>query len=123
VVLGLTMTRRDLGKFGEDTASAFLRSKGFTIVERNFRQRVGELDIVARQGDDLVFVEVRTTSSDRYGLPQESITPAKVKKLRQLAQSYLLSRSVSSEQNIRFDVVAILRVNGQVDINHIENAF
>ena len=123
VVVNLTIQRRDLGRFGEETAASYLRHKGFNIIERNYRQRIGELDIIARQGSCLVFVEVRTKTDDRCGLPEESVTAVKIKKLRRLAQSYLQARSIKSDQDIRFDVVAIMHTNGQTTINHIENAF
>jgi len=102
-------------------AAAYLRGKGFRILERNFRCRLGEIDIIARQGDCLVFVEVRTRSSARCGLAQESITARKVSRLRRLAQVYLAQRSFG-RLNVRFDVVAV-NCAGKPRITHIENAF
>jgi len=117
----VTLQRRSLGAWGENIAAEYLRKKGMQIIERNFRCRLGELDIIARQGDYLVFIEVRTRSSALCGLPQESITATKIKKVRRLAQVYLAQRSLS-DVNVRFDVVAVYGVR-ETTIDHIENAF
>lgn len=114
-------TKRDLGIKSEELAAKFLMKKGFQILERNFRCRLGEIDIVARQGSYLVFVEVRSRSSTRYGLPQESINRNKINKLRQLARFYLLGRSADG-LNVRFDVVAV-NWAGEPQVTHIEDAF
>lgn len=102
-------------------AAEYLQKKGLQIVERNFRCRLGEIDIIARQGNCLVFVEVRTRSSGTCGLPQESITAAKINKLRRLAQVYLLKSSIYNV-DVRFDVVAVYCA-GKPIISHIEDAF
>ena len=82
------MKRRDTGIQGERIAADFLIRKGYRILETNFRCPEGEIDIVARDGDYLVFIEVRTKKSLSFGSPEESITPAKMKKLRDTAASY-----------------------------------
>lgn len=117
----MTLQRRRLGIRGENIAASYLQKKGLRIVERNYRCRLGEIDIIARDGGCLVFVEVRTKSTRAFGLPQESITATKVRKLRRLAQYYLVQRSMG-ELNVRFDVVAVNCV-GNMQITHIENAF
>ncbi|TYO95165.1 YraN family protein [Desulfallas thermosapovorans] len=117
----MTLWRRNLGITGENMAAEYLQRKGLQIVERNFRCRLGEIDIIARQGNCLVFVEVRTRSSGACGLPQESITAAKINKLRRLSQVYLLKRSIYNV-DVRFDVLAV-HCAGETTINHIENAF
>jgi len=117
----LTGEKRSLGIKGEDLAVRFLINKGFRIIERNFRCRMGEIDIVARDGNYLVFVEVRTRSRSKYGLALESITRAKIKKLRQLASFYLV-RHPQDRLFIRFDVVAVNWAQ-DTEITHIENAF
>ncbi|WP_243276925.1 YraN family protein [Desulfallas sp. Bu1-1] len=117
----MTLQRRRLGIKGENIAADYLQGKGYRILERNFRCRLGEIDIIARHKNCLVFVEVRTKSSLRYGLPQESITPGKVDKLRRLALFYL-ARRPHGELNVRFDVVAV-DFAGETKIMHIENAF
>ncbi|WP_083940028.1 YraN family protein [Desulfoscipio gibsoniae] len=115
------MLRRRLGIRGENIAAEYLKRKGLQIIERNFKCRLGEIDIIAREGNYLVFVEVRTRSSASCGLPQESITAAKIKKLRRLAQVYLALRPYKN-LDVRFDVVA-LYCAGETTITHIENAF
>lgn len=85
-------SRTHLGDWGEDLAHRMLRSKGYSILDTKYRCRWGEIDIVAREGDELVFVEVRTRSSSRYGAPEESVTRAKVRRLVATAQHYLQNR-------------------------------
>jgi putative endonuclease len=98
--------KQKLGQRGEQIAAAHLREQGYQILARNWRCPVGELDIVAREGETLAFVEVRTRRGDRYGTPEESITPAKQAKLVELAQTYLQENGLSDE-NWRIDVVAL----------------
>ena len=91
---------------GEKIALDFLIERNFTILERNFRCREGEIDIIARQADCLVFVEVRTKTSSNMGTPEESITPAKGQRLVALTQTYLQSHEDLPAQ-WRIDVIAI----------------
>ena len=102
----MPLSRRERGALGEKIALDFLIKRDFTILERNFRCREGEIDIIARQGDCLVFVEVRTRTSSNMGTPEESITPAKGQRLVALAQTYLQSHEDLPAQ-WRIDVVAI----------------
>ena len=100
------MKRRETGILGERLAGEFLRERGYTIIENNYRCAEGEVDIVARHGDDLVFVEVRTKRSRRFGTPEESITAAKQEKLRAVAARYRETHEGLPEC-WRIDVVAI----------------
>ncbi|MFQ5611396.1 MAG: YraN family protein [Anaerolineae bacterium] len=111
------------GRRGEDLAVDYLRRQGYEIVVRNWRCRAGEMDIVARQGQMLVFVEVRARRSRRLGTPEESITPAKQARLIEVAQSYL-QETGSEAAPWRIDVVAVLLdERGQAArLNHIEYA-
>jgi putative endonuclease len=109
-------SRRAVGKNGEDLAAEHLRRKGYKILERNWRNGAGELDIVARHRDELVFVEVRTIDRALFGLPEESVGPAKQRKLARLATAYV--QHTKHEGEWRIDVVAIDRDG----IRHIENA-
>lgn len=84
------MSTLSFGKHGEDLACWYLKKLGYKILERNYRIRGGEIDIVAKDGDYLVFVEVKARYSHEYGLPSESITPWKIKHLLKTAQFYLL---------------------------------
>ena len=114
---------RELGRTGEDIACEHLRNKGYVIVERGFRLFRGEIDVVARDDDTLVFVEVKTRADESYGRPEESVTPAKQRRIRRIAQGYLVKNS-QSEVPCRFDVVAILfRGPDDCRIEHFVDAF
>ena len=116
-------SRKHLGAFGEQVATEYLKNRGYEILQLNYRCSVGEIDIVARDGDSLVFVEVRTRSSRQFGTPEESVTPAKQAKLIELAESYLQEHQISN-QTWRIDVVAVEvdRHNKISRIELIENA-
>lgn len=118
------MRRKLLGRRGEEAAAQYLTKKGYRILHKNYRCPLGEVDLIARDGDVLVFVEVRSRSGDQYGLGQESIGTKKKNKLRQLAWQYL-KRFERGDCACRFDVVAILFESESVikDLEHIENAF
>lgn len=94
------------GQRGEDRAAAHLRALGYSVVERNFRCRLGEIDIVARDGEVLVFVEVRTRSHGDRGSALETVTPAKQRQIARVAGHYLAVRRPSMAE-CRFDVVGI----------------
>jgi putative endonuclease len=110
--------RRALGADGEDRAAAWYEARGFSVVARNWRCREGELDLIVRKGRDLVFVEVKARSSDRFGIPAEAVTPAKQRRLRGLAARYLADTGARAG-TLRFDVVTILA--GHLEV--IEAAF
>ncbi len=114
---------RELGRTGEDIACEHLRKKGYEIVERGFRLFRGEIDVVARDGDTLVFVEVKTRADESHGRPEESVTPGKQRQIRRIARGYLLKYSLG-EVPCRFDVVAIL-LRGPDDcrLEHFKDAF
>jgi putative endonuclease len=98
-------SRRGLGQRGEDLAARHLAAKGYQIVTRNWRCEVGELDLVARDGDALVFVEVRTRRGGSLGSPEESVTPAKQARLILLAEAYVQAHDWLADW--RIDVVAV----------------
>lgn len=103
------MSTTQVGKSGEDLASNFLQKQGYKIIERNFRIRGGEIDIIAIDGDALVFVEVKTRSSHRFGLPQESINYYKIKFLQRAAKFYRRNRQdkIKLPNLERIDVVTV----------------
>jgi len=114
--------RRDLGAFGERVAAAHLEAKGYRIRARNFRCREGEIDIVAEDGDCLVFVEVRTRRGDAFGTPAESVTAAKERRLLTVARAYLQEHP-DVPANQRIDVVGIELSKGRLlAVQHIEGA-
>jgi putative endonuclease len=116
-----------VGQYGERVAAEHLVSAGLAILDRNWRCREGELDIVARDGDALVFVEVKTRSSTAYGDPAEAVNPAKAARIRGLALRWLeQNRSLPSahRRQLRFDVVSVLRSEaGAAIVRHVRAAF
>jgi putative endonuclease len=115
--------RQRLGLEGEDAAVRLLHAAGLRIVERRFRCRLGEIDIIARDKDVLVFVEVRSRRGIGFGHPAESITPRKRQRMAKVAQFYLTRWRVS-DVPCRFDVVEVLRQPGaRLEIRHIVDAF
>jgi len=115
--------RRKLGEFGERLAEQHLLANGYTIREKNFRTREGEIDIVAQQGDTLVFVEVRTRRGVRMGGAADSVTEAKQQRLIAMAEAYGQAREGLPEAQ-RIDVIALdLSPDGKLQsLEHIENA-
>jgi putative endonuclease len=103
----------------EEQAALFLKDAGFEILDRNWAAPMGEIDIVAKKGDAVVFVEVRGRSNPGYGTPAESVTPAKRAKIIKTALAYLKARRPEAE-SFRFDVIGI--VPG-LPPEHIEDAF
>lgn len=114
----MTQHRRALGAAGEAAAAAWYEARGYRVVARNWRCREGELDLVVARGPQLVFVEVKTRTTDRFGIPAEAVTALKQRRLRALAQLYLAGNGVRAGE-LRFDVVSILA--GQLEV--IEAAF
>ena len=114
--------RQSLGRRGEDLACAELEKRGYVIIDRRFRTRCGELDIVARDQGVLVFVEVRTRSGCNFGSPFESVTRQKRQRLSQMATAYLCARGLAGVA-CRFDVVSILEHHGAPTIELLRGAF
>lgn len=110
-----SLDRKKIGKYGEDRAGELLESKGYRIIARNWRCRCGELDLVARRGYEIVFCEVKTRTSMKYGTPAEAVTSAKKHHIRQAAMCYMKKYGLE-RLSWRCDVIEIY-------INHIENAF
>lgn len=116
------MKRRETGIQGEKLAKAFLEKRGYHVIETNYRCHEGEIDIVARHHDSLVFIEVRTKTSLAFGSPQESITPAKQERMRAAAYHYQQTHD-SLPSLWRIDFVAVeLNRQGKTHIELIENA-
>ena len=111
-----------LGAAGENAAVQALERDGYVILARGYRTRAGELDIVARDGSCLVFVEVKTRADLRCGHPAEAVTPRKQRKLAAMAQDYLARHDVR-EGTCRFDVVAVLLGDSGVQVEIIRDAF
>ena len=116
---------KQTGLWGEDIAVAYLRDKGYEILQRNFTRRVGEIDIIARDGKTVVFVEVKLRKGTYYGSPAEYVNAAKRRRLLLTAELWLQAHP--REFRSRFDVIEILAPQGQatqrLKINHIEDAY
>ena len=114
--------RQSLGRRGEDLACAELQKLGYVIVDRRFRTRCGELDIVARDGGVLVFVEVKARSGGNFGTPFESVTSKKRQRLSRMAVSYLFLKRLAGIA-CRFDVVSIIEQQGTQTVELVRGAF
>ncbi|OHT80008.1 YraN family protein [Mycobacteroides saopaulense] len=113
-----TTTRAQIGIRGEDLAAGYLSGDGFTILDRNWRCRYGEIDIIAADGEMLIFVEVKTRTGQAFGSPAEAVTYAKLRRLRRLAGIWLAAQN-GSWSSVRIDVIEI-RLGGTAPaITHI----
>jgi putative endonuclease len=115
------LSKRELGKLGENLAVEHLQREGLKIIARNYRCPKGEMDIIARDGDCFVFVEVRTRSSSYRGRAEESIVFHKLQRLKAIAMFYLLERNIQIWPSLRFDVVAINISAEEPQINWLKN--
>lgn len=110
------------GKEGERIAADFLKKNGYRILENNYRCPIGEIDIVARDKDDLVFVEVKARKSSALGYPEQAVGRQKQRKMSQLALWYIQEKKLHGI-NARFDVVAVLMQSSGNDVKLIKHAF
>ena len=115
----LSVNKRQMGTSYEIKAEEYLMQKGYRILERNFSNRVGEIDIIAKQKEYFCFIEVKYRKSLQYGFPAEAVTVSKQKKIILGARKYRYEHKISSGVPCRFDVISIC---GN-EIEHIENAF
>ena len=112
-----------LGAKGEDIAAKWFQRKGFRIERKNFRTKIGEIDLVISRGNMLIFCEVKTRKKKEFAEPFESVTKRKIDTIKKVAEIYLL-KNKAKENEIRFDVVSLVeKGKGKFEINHIENAF
>jgi putative endonuclease len=112
-----------LGRKGEEVAVDFLRKQGYRIIKRNYRCRAGEIDIVAKEGSSLVFVEVKSRRSTHFGLPEEAVSYEKRRRLTRVTLGYFAHHRIK-EAKCRFDVVSVvMNDHGVKEIRLIKNAF
>jgi len=114
--------RQQFGEAGEALAARLLSKRGYKILETNHRNPLGEIDLIARDGDTLVFVEVKTRQSLHFGNPKWAVTPRKQRKLSMVALYYLKTTG-QSQSKARFDVVAIHSTGRRPEIELVRNAF
>ena len=114
------------GNKGEILVQNYLKKLKYKILEANYSCKLGEIDIIAKEKDSIVFIEVKTRTSNMYGRPCEAVTPYKQNKIRAVAKYYLMLKGWL-EENVRFDVIEIYAPNGvetkKPEINHLEDAF
>ena len=117
------LSRLELGRAGEDAAVRHLEQSGYKILTRGFRMFRGEIDIIARDGETLVFVEVKTRTSEDFGRPEDAVTRSKQAQIRKIAQGYLILVN-PGDVPCRFDVLAVERSpDGDWIFRHYQNAF
>ncbi len=111
----------DLGHQGEEVAASYLQKKGYKIVASNWRFGKEEIDIIARNDDELVIVEVKTRTGRNYQMPWEAVNKRKQRFLINAAEAYIMRYNIDMET--RFDVISIVAENGKFEVEHIEHAF
>ena len=116
--------RHLLGAAGEAEAARYLEKQGYRIVTQNFRGRFGEIDIIAKDRDVLVFVEVKTRSQGSLGTPEEAVTPRKIARITKAAAEYMAANErATSDLNVRFDVVGVTSDGNSIKCSLIKDAF
>lgn len=110
-----------IGKIGEDIACEYLIKEGYIILDRNFRTKFGEIDIIGKKQDIIIFFEVKTRSNIQYGYPYEYVDYKKQRKIINTAHSYIKYKNIKDMQ-YRFDIIEVYQQK-ETRINHIENAF
>ena len=118
----MTRVKKNKGAWGEDRAAEFLASQGYRLLERNYRCPLGEMDIIAREGKTVVFVEVKTRSSERFGPPHAAIGPQKQRRMTAIALYYLKGKGWLGAP-ARFDVAAVILHEGRETVTLYRNAF
>jgi putative endonuclease len=111
----------DLGKKGEDAAEGWLRQKGYKILERNWVHEKYEIDVIARDEEYIVFVEVKTRSSEQWGTPEEAVSKGKIRRIVEAADFYLKEYDI--DLPARFDVIAAIWTGKKFEIEYFDDAF
>lgn len=112
---------KNFGKLGEDIATEYLQKKGYVVLERNYKYSRVEIDLIAKQQNEIVFVEVKTRSSDQMAYPEQAVGRAKQRNICLAANYYL--EQVLHYESARFDIIAVVKNNNKFEIEHIEDAF
>lgn len=116
-------TSQKTGALGEDLALNYLEKSGYRIIQRNFKCKFGEIDIIAYSNKTLTFIEVKTRSTDQFGAPEESVNRAKQERQKRIAQYYFFKKRIPPEIPCQFDIVSIKLANKNPEITLIKNAF
>ncbi len=115
------MTKDELGNWGEEYSVIYLQKKGYEVVERNYRFQKNEIDIIAKFGNNLIIVEVKTRQTAEIGEPWRAVTKSKQKQIIKVANQYVQAKQV--DLDVRFDIVSIVHNSYRTEIEHIEGAF
>ena len=113
--------RHETGKIGEDIAVTYLQQNNYIIIERNFECNQGEIDIIAKDKDELVFIEVKTRSNALYGMPKDAVDKIKKKHIYKSAEYYVYLKKIKNIP-IRIDVIEIYKKQGRYKVHHIKQA-
>lgn len=118
-----TSETQKIGQLGEDIAVRFLMKRGYEIIARNFTQKCGELDIVAKNKGKIHFVEVKTVSCENFYRPEENVSPRKLKRMARAIQIYMAQKHVSYETDWQTDIITVILdpVNKTAKVNVLEN--
>lgn len=111
----------ELGKKGEEVSVEFLQQKGYKILERNWRFKKAEVDIIACKNHVLAIIEVKTRSTNYFGDPQDFVNPKKIKLLVEAINEYVITNDLDVE--VRFDIIAIIKNQENLEVEHLEDAF
>ncbi|MBR5156257.1 MAG: YraN family protein [Clostridia bacterium] len=116
------MNTKTIGDLGEQAACKYLKKNKYKILDCNYKKTYGEIDIIAKFGETVSFIEVKTRKNDKFGLPCEYVTAAKKQRLIRTAYTYIAEKQL--DDNYSFDILEVYHENGKVNkINHIKNAF
>lgn len=113
---------REIGRWGEKKAKSFLKEKGYKIIAENFRVKQGEIDLIVKKKNVLVFVEVKTRKTNFFGPPQAAVNFQKQRKIKTIAKLFLLKNEFKNYKK-RFDVISIVYENQKTNIEHYKNTF
>ena len=115
---------KDIGSYTENIAATYLLSNGYSILDRNYRNKFGEVDIICQKDNIIIFVEIKSRYTNSFGSPLESVSCHKQKKIILLSKFYILYKKLS-DFNIRYDVIEIYlnHLNNTYEVNHLEDAF
>lgn len=114
---------KETGNIGESLAVNHLKKNGYKIIERNYKNKIGEIDIIAKKDDTIIFVEVKMRKNTNFGLPQEAVDSYKQRKIRNVATYYLKSKNLYDRASVRFDCIAIIGDKLDYKLSHLENIF
>jgi len=113
--------KHETGKIGEDIVAKYLEQIGYEILQRNFECKIGEIDIIAKDRDEIVFIEVKTRASALYGQPKDAVDRTKKKHIYRSAEFYIYIKHLEN-QPVRIDVIEVYKKQGKFKIHHIKNA-